>query len=309
MASFNWSSLGGALLGYAGASSANALSAESVQKQIDFQREVLQNRYQWTVEDLRAAGINPTLAVSGLSGGSASGASYNAQNVGASAVNSAASLAQVDVANRQQANNDMLSRSQVDVNSANANRQMQESANAEAQRLAGYYQAQVGMLESSAHANQQSVRNMQAQIPAVVQGIAESRARVQESEARLKNLRSERDEILSRVYLNRQQVYESRSRMAEQQSRIGLNAAYRDLSHTESMLNRVRKDNLFWQQMLDRTRIDSMALDYRIREAGELPYAQFERDYWTTPFNRFIESNPIMRRTRFGGFFGISNRR
>lgn len=58
---------------------ANAASAESVAKQIEFQREMSNTSYQRAVADMRAAGINPMLAA--LKGGAStpSGGAYQAQ--------------------------------------------------------------------------------------------------------------------------------------------------------------------------------------------------------------------------------------
>lgn len=61
------------------AAAANAASAESVAKQIEFQREMSNTSYQRAVADMRAAGINPMLAA--LKGGAStpSGGAYQAQ--------------------------------------------------------------------------------------------------------------------------------------------------------------------------------------------------------------------------------------
>lgn len=48
-----------------GAAAANAANLASVQQQIAFQREAMQNRHQWEVSDLRAAGLNPILSAGG----------------------------------------------------------------------------------------------------------------------------------------------------------------------------------------------------------------------------------------------------
>lgn len=47
---------------YFGASSANALQQSLFNQQIGFNREVMQNRHQWEVEDLKKAGLNPLLS-------------------------------------------------------------------------------------------------------------------------------------------------------------------------------------------------------------------------------------------------------
>ena len=61
------------------AAQANVASAESVAKQIEFQREMSNTSYQRAVADMRAAGINPMLAA--LKGGASTptGAAYQAQ--------------------------------------------------------------------------------------------------------------------------------------------------------------------------------------------------------------------------------------
>ena len=48
--------------------------AFGAERQMKFQKKVLKNRYQWTVEDLRKAGINPLMAVHGMQAGMAQGA-------------------------------------------------------------------------------------------------------------------------------------------------------------------------------------------------------------------------------------------
>lgn len=59
-------SAAGAIVGgigeYFGTSSANAFQQSLFNKQIAFNREVMQNRHQWEVEDLKKAGLNPLLS-------------------------------------------------------------------------------------------------------------------------------------------------------------------------------------------------------------------------------------------------------
>lgn len=65
---------------YLGQKSANAASAKSVSKQMEFQKYMARTQYQRTAMDLKDAGFNRMLAVKGLSGSTPSGASYTAQN-------------------------------------------------------------------------------------------------------------------------------------------------------------------------------------------------------------------------------------
>jgi DNA-binding phage protein len=60
-----------------GANQANSAAFEMQANSINAQRESMQNRHQWEVEDLRKAGLNPILSATNSAGGSISGATAN----------------------------------------------------------------------------------------------------------------------------------------------------------------------------------------------------------------------------------------
>lgn len=63
-----------------GASKANKASQDAAEAQMEFQREMYQNRYQYQMEDMEAAGLNPILSYRQAPPGGPTGASYVAQN-------------------------------------------------------------------------------------------------------------------------------------------------------------------------------------------------------------------------------------
>lgn len=89
----------GAVGEFFGTSSANALQQSMFNKQMAFNREVMQNRHQWEVEDLKKAGLNPLLSATSPTGTlSAPGASAPAK---ANYAQSAQALASLAIQNKQ----------------------------------------------------------------------------------------------------------------------------------------------------------------------------------------------------------------
>ena len=100
--------------GFAGSLFSSSANQASAQASMDFQREVLQNRNQWAVEDLRKAGLNPILAA-GTTQSTAQGATYQTENPASSAVQSYVASKQASIASRQQDNQDAIAKAQVSV--------------------------------------------------------------------------------------------------------------------------------------------------------------------------------------------------
>lgn len=91
--------IAGAVGEFFGASSANALQQSMFNKQMAFNREVMQNRHQWEVQDLKQAGLNPLLSATSPTGTlSAPGASAPAK---ANYAQSAQALASLAIQNKQ----------------------------------------------------------------------------------------------------------------------------------------------------------------------------------------------------------------
>lgn len=79
----------GGVASAAGTMMANEQADRASQRQMDFQKETLRNQYQWGMQDMKAAGLNPILAYKQGGAGSAGGSSYTPQNVGSAAVSGA----------------------------------------------------------------------------------------------------------------------------------------------------------------------------------------------------------------------------
>ena len=88
-------SIGGSIISGAtsawGAAAANREARAASRRQMEFQERMQRNRYRYTMEDMRAAGLNPILAYQQGGGGAPSGASYTPQNIGAGAASALSS--------------------------------------------------------------------------------------------------------------------------------------------------------------------------------------------------------------------------
>lgn len=92
----------GGVASAAGQWMANSEAKDASQRQMDFQKETLRHQYQWGMEDMRKAGLNPILAYKQGGAGSASGADYTPGNVGAAAVSGASTATSSALAARAQ---------------------------------------------------------------------------------------------------------------------------------------------------------------------------------------------------------------
>lgn len=79
--------------------SANDFQSSMLNKQMDFNREVMQNRHQWEVADLKAAGLNPLMSVTSPTGTLSSPSSPAAHK--ANLANSAMAVGQLEIADKQ----------------------------------------------------------------------------------------------------------------------------------------------------------------------------------------------------------------
>ena len=88
-----WGEIIGAAIGAGasllGARSQNREARRAAERQIAVQRYNYKHRYQWTMDDMRAAGLNPILAYQTGVGGSPGGSTYSPVNVGAAATTGA----------------------------------------------------------------------------------------------------------------------------------------------------------------------------------------------------------------------------
>lgn len=85
-----------------GQAQANQQADKSAIRQMEFQKETLQHQYQWGMEDMAKAGLNPILAYKQGGAGSASGSSYTPQNVGSAAVSGASTAVSSALASQAQ---------------------------------------------------------------------------------------------------------------------------------------------------------------------------------------------------------------
>lgn len=131
-------------LSYYGAKDANRQNLQSVRDQMDFQERMFKNRYQYQMNDMRAAGLNPLLAFGSApplpSGGSASAQQNPFGRLSRFDIPQVLSNIELNKANTAKALNEAkVASAQADltkVNTANSALQSQQIANTVAQSTA-----------------------------------------------------------------------------------------------------------------------------------------------------------------------------
>lgn len=220
----------GGALGLAGSLWSSNSSAEAAAAQIAFQREAMQHRYQWTMDDLKKAGLNPMLAVGGLSQGVPSGAMAHFENPGTAAVQSASAVKAMQIAERQQHNQDIQAQSVVGVNEAQSAKLQAETLNEYDKHSAGYWPSQVDFLGSSAREKLENIQNMAAQRKLIDQQVSESQSRINSLQQQIENMRKERELTIANIHKAGVESAESSSRAKYNQVSASLAKAEQDLT-------------------------------------------------------------------------------
>lgn len=214
-----------AVAGLAGTLYQNSQNQASAQASMNFQREVLQNRNQWAVEDLKKAGLNPILAA-GATQSSAAGAQASNENPVSGAVSSAAQAAAMKIAQREQANRDKIAESQVNLNSAKATKELAEATDYGDKREANYYGVQADSLGASADFNRANAQHL-IKLGAKIDNDIEI------GKAEIARMEKERDLLVERV--RTEKTVQGRNNAAAELDRMekGLVVARTDLTKAE----------------------------------------------------------------------------
>lgn len=213
------------------AADATNTNIEEAQKNRDFQEKMRATQYQTSVEDMKAAGINPMLAISNGGAGTPSGsqtapaqkAEY--KDVGTPAVNTYMASAQQAASLQNLAANTDTTTKQGDLAVAQAEREKAtaDQATASAQQLraqTGVVPTQIAEMQQRIQESMQKIEEMKSNIGKQTQDVAESQQRVNESGQRVKE--------------SKQNVNESQSRQQVQQQQAQLIQAQTGLANTDT---------------------------------------------------------------------------
>ena len=221
----------GGALGPAGSLWSSDSSAKAAAAQIAFQREAMQHRYQWTMQDLKKAGLNPMLAIGNMSSfGIPPGAMAHYENPGTAAVQSAAAVKAMQISERQQHNQDIQSQSVVNVNNAQASKIEAETLNEYDKHSSGYWSSQVDFFGASAREKLENIQNMVAERKLIDQQVSESQSRIASLKEQIENMRKERDLIIANIRKAGMESAESASRTRYNQVNASLAQAEQGLT-------------------------------------------------------------------------------
>lgn len=118
----------GGLFGYASARANNKNNRSLARQANNFTREMMQNRHQWQVADMRAAGLNPILSAGGTPSMGASAQAAPSQDPGAAGLQAALSAK-------------MLDKVQAEINKTKAETEGQKNANKKSKVVGDIYQS------------------------------------------------------------------------------------------------------------------------------------------------------------------------
>lgn len=252
------------LLGAGGSLIQGLFGQSSAQASMDFQKEVLQNRNQWMVQDLRKAGLNPILAAGATSSGSAPGAQAHIDNPGEKAVSSAMQYKMAEIAKDKLITEQREAESRINLNNAlgtkaiaEANAVVPEMKLTSAKTTESLASAE--QLGSSAMVNYENVKVARAKVVEIYGTVSKLEADIRRAEA-------ERRHIIEQIKVARTQAVKN------------------------ALEARLAKANLEVTRQIEvGKRLANMGIeiDNQIKELG-LSKATAESDYYSKELGRFM---------------------
>ena len=264
----------GAGLSFLGAKHQNDRAEAAAEKQMAFQREVMQNRYQWQVADLKQAGLNPVLAT-GLSAGMASGSSYTPTNELNGVADAVSSAFDRRLALREQRNRDKIADAQ-----------------------AAVYRAQAADYESKTSADywRRTGLSIDSQIDARVASAAESRSRTD-------ILKAELQEKPYKLAILNQNLIQEMKRVRLLEAQIGYTQSQEDRSRMETRLARSKDNVEGFRAMILESEAEIAAIEAEAQRAG-LPVKKLEAAGKTAPVNAWLRRYGAYDLLDLGKFLG-----
>lgn len=237
----------------------------SAQASMDFQKEVLQNRNQWMVQDLKKAGLNPILAAGATSSGSASGAQAHIDNPGEKAVSSAMQYKMADLAKERLITDQREAESRINKNNAERDYIINQS-NA-VQPEVDYKKAKTAESVASTELIGATASETREKVKVAQAKVVEIYGQVSKLEADIKRSEAERRHLIEQIKVARSQAHK--------------NALEADLAKANIEIAR---------QIEAGKRLANMGIDIdnQIKSLG-LPKAAADSDYYSSSIGQYFD--------------------